>query len=127
MVKVFLMLHRKPGLTREQFLEYWSGPHKELAVRTAAVTRLRRYVQNHPVQHEMTEALRKGRGALAADYDGIVEAWWDSFEDLAAVGNTAGEIAGALLTDEQRFCDLPRSQMWFAAEHEFIGPKAEQA
>jgi hypothetical protein len=127
MVKVFLMLHRKPGLTREQFLEYWSGPHREMAVRTAAATRLRRYVQNHPIQHGMTDALRQGRGAIAGDYDGIVEAWWDSFEDLAEVGNTAKEIAGALLEDERRFCDLARSVMWFAVEHEFIGPQAGSA
>jgi EthD domain len=126
MVKVFLMLYRKPGLTREQFLEYWSGPHMRLAVRTAAATRLRRYVQNHPIQHPMTEALRQGRGAISGDYDGIVEAWWDSFEELEAVGNTAGEIAGALLEDELRFCDLPRSVMWFAAEHEFVAPTAAQ-
>jgi len=113
MVKVFLMLYRKPGLTREQFLEHWQGPHKELAVSSAAPTRLRRYVQNHPVRHAMTEALRQGRGAIAGDYDGIVEAWWDSFEDLVEVGNTAGQIAGALLEDERRFCDLSRSVMWF--------------
>jgi hypothetical protein len=124
MVKVFLMLYRKPDLTREQFLDYWKGPHKDLAISTAGAVRLRRYVQNHPVQHEMTEALRKGRGVAAATYDGIVEAWWDSFEDLAAVGNTAGEIAATLLADELRFCDFSRSEMWFGTEHEFFGPNA---
>ncbi len=127
MVKVFLLLYRKPGLTREQFLAHWKGPHRELAVGTASAVRLKRYVQNHPVQHPMTEALRVGRGAIAGDFDGIVEAWWESFDDLAAVGNTAGDVAASLLEDEQRFCDLPRSIMWFGEEHEFVGPNAKQA
>src|ERR1700735_2520995 len=118
MVKVFLMLYRKPGLTPEQFLEHWKGPHKELAVSSAAPTRPRRYGQNHPVGHAMTDALRQGRGAIAGDYDGIVEAWWDSFEDLAEVGNTAGQIAAALLEDERRFCDLPLSGCGFVGEKE---------
>jgi EthD domain len=121
MVKVFLMLYRKPGLSRAQFLDYWRGPHRDLAVRAAAAMRLRRYVQNHPVEHPMAGAMREGRGAIAGDYDGIVEAWWESFEDLAAVGDTAAQIAGALIEDERRFCDLPRSIMWFAEEHEFVG------
>ncbi len=126
MIKVFLLLYRKPGLTRRQFIDHWQGPHRELAVGTAAATRLKRYVQNHPIEHPMAEALRLGRGALAGDFDGIVEAWWDSFEELAEVGNTAGEIAGALLEDERRFCDLPRSIMWFAQEHEFVGPECDE-
>jgi hypothetical protein len=72
----------------------------------------------------MAEALRQGRRAVAGDFDGIVEAWWDSFEDLAEVGNTAGEIAASLLEDERRFCDLQRSVMWFAEEHEFVSSRA---
>lgn len=117
MIKVILMLRRQPRLSREEFLAYWSGPHRALAVQAAGAIRMRRYVQNHPVQHPLAEALRASRGALAADYDGMVEAWWDSLEDLATLGDTAGDIAGALLEDERRFVDLERSEIWCAEEH----------
>jgi hypothetical protein len=122
MVKVFMFLRRRPDLSREEFLAYWSGPHKELAVATAGSVRLKRYVQNYPVQHPLAEQLRAGRGARAADFDGVVEAWWSSFEELQAVGDTAGDIAARLLEDERRFLDLPRCEMWFASEHEFVRP-----
>lgn len=125
MIKVFLLMYRKPGMSCEEFLQHWIGPHKELALESAGPMRLRRYVQNHPSSHPMAQAMCEGRGTIAADFDGIAEAWWDSFEDLAEVGNTAGEIASVILEDESRFIDMPRSQMWFAEEHEFIGPGAK--
>jgi hypothetical protein len=120
MIKVFMFLRRRPELSRAEFLAYWSGPHKDLAVSTAGVLRLQRYVQNHPAEHPFAEVLRAGRGARAADFDGVAEAWWDSFEELSAIGNTAGEIAARVLQDEARFLDLPRCEMWFATEHEFV-------
>jgi hypothetical protein len=91
----------------------------DLVRRTAKAMRIRRYVQNHPLTHPMGEMLRASRGAKAAEYDGMAEVWWDSFESLTEVGNTAGEIAAALFADEQSFLDLPRCEMWFAAEHVF--------
>jgi hypothetical protein len=124
MVKVFLLLRRAPHLTREQFLAYWREQHSELVLRTAAAMGIRRYTQNYPLHHPMGETMRTGRGALAADYDGIVEACWDSFEALAEIGDSTGDIAAQLFADEQRFLDLPRCEMWIASEKTFISQPA---
>ncbi|MET0985515.1 MAG: EthD domain-containing protein [Steroidobacteraceae bacterium] len=125
MIKVFLLLRRRPELSREEFLERWGVRHMQLVHRTASAMRIRRYVQNHPLTHPLGETLRASRGARAADYDGMAEVWWESFDALAEVGNTAGEIAATLFADEQSFLDLPRCEMWFATEHVFEPPLAD--
>lgn len=116
MIRVFLLLRRRPELSRKEFLERWGVRHMQLVQRTAQGTRIHRYVQNHPLTHPMGEALRASRSALAADFDGMAEVWWESFEALVEVGNTAGDIAATLFEDEQSFLDLSRCEMWFASE-----------
>jgi EthD domain len=117
MIKVVFLLRRQAHLTREEFLEYWHGTHASLARAAAVALRMRRYVQVHPVAHAATEVLRASRGARAPDFDGIAEAWWNSFEDMLAVGDTHADIAAQVFADEQRFVDLGRSEMWFGEDH----------
>jgi uncharacterized protein (TIGR02118 family) len=121
MVKVVLLLRRRADLTREQFLDYWQTRHAPLARETAAALGVRRYVQVHPVSHPVAEMLRQSRGSLAPDFDGIAEAWWDSFDDMLAIGQTHADIAAKVLADEQRFVDLERSEMWFGEDHVMVG------
>lgn len=121
MIKFFSMLRRQPHLSRAEFLAYWHGQHRQLALRSASAMRLRRYHQNHPTEHPLAEALRSGRGAQAADFDGIAEAGWDSFEEMAALGDTAERVAASLLEDEKRFVDFSRSEMFIAEEHVVVG------
>jgi hypothetical protein len=121
MIKVFLMLRRQPHLSRSEFIDYWYGQHRLLARQAAGAMQMRRYVQNHPAVHPVADALRAGRGAREADFDGIAEAWWDSFEQLAALGNAADQVAASLMEDERRFVDLARSEMFVAEEHLVVG------
>jgi hypothetical protein len=54
------------------------------------------------------------------DFDGVAEAWWDSFEEMAAAaGETPPELAAAILQDERQFVDLKRSIIWFGEERPF--------
>lgn len=43
MLKTIMLLTRKPGLSREQFVQHWTQVHAELA---RQIPQLRRYVQN---------------------------------------------------------------------------------
>jgi hypothetical protein len=43
--------------------------------------------------------------------------WWDSIEDLTAVPTPESQAAGlALLEDERKFIDLPRSPLFIGEE-----------
>ena len=75
---------------------------------------MRRYAQNHRREHAIAEAFQQSRGCLVGDYDGVAEAWWGSFEDMAAAaGETPAELGAAILQDERRFVDFTRSIIWF--------------
>ena len=68
MTKMVVVLHRKDGMSREEFRAYWRDVHGALGARMPGV---RRYVQNHVV-------------ADGAPFDGIAEMWFDSPADMQA-------------------------------------------
>jgi hypothetical protein len=125
MIKCLLLVHRAKHLTAEEFSDYWARVHSRLAVEAAPVLRMRRYVQNHRRDHPVGAAFRDSRGCVMGDFDGVAEAWWDSFEEMAAAaGDTPPELAAAILQDEGRFVDLARSIIWFGEERQFWPPPA---
>ena len=70
MYKVIALLRRKPGVTEEEFADYWKHVHAPL-VRTT-LPGLRKYVLNF---------VEAGRGGEPPAYDGMVEL---HFDDRAA-------------------------------------------
>ncbi len=62
MVKMLVALHRKEGMTREEFRTYWRDVHGPMG---ALMPGVRRYVQNHVL-------------ADGAPFDGLAEMWFDS-------------------------------------------------
>jgi uncharacterized protein (TIGR02118 family) len=123
MLKLLFCVHRLPQLSREEFQRYWLETHGPLVRRHQAALRIVRYVQSHALGGPLDEALQASRGA-AAGYDGVAELWWRSAEDLAAATAPPAGVAAsrALLEDERRFIDLPRSTLFVATEHEVIAP-----
>jgi EthD domain len=120
MVKCLFMIYRQPHLSVQEFEDYWSKVHSRLAIESASIMRMRRYVQNHRRDHEIAEGFRQSRSCKMGQFDGVAEAWWDSFEDMvAAAGSTPAELATAILKDEGRFVDLERSVIWFGEERPF--------
>lgn len=90
------MIRKKPDWTPDEFAAYWRDKHGPLAARAPA---LRGYWQN-----AVTERLQRGidfaRGPW--DFDGFSQLWFDdaghadhAFKD--------GDLAAALIQDEQRF------------------------
>jgi uncharacterized protein (TIGR02118 family) len=121
MVKLVFLLRRLPHLSRAEFQRYWRETHGPLVARHADVLRIQRYVQTHAIETPYAEAIRVPRGT-GEPYDGAAELWWESLDDLAAAAATpAGQAAGAaLLEDERRFIDLPRSSLFFCEEHTLV-------
>jgi uncharacterized protein (TIGR02118 family) len=123
MIKLVFTLRRREGMTREEFQTYWREQHAPLVKSHAEVLRIRRYVQTHARDTNLDGLIATSRGSEPGFYDGVAELWWDSSEDLVAAYSTeAGQAAGAaLLEDERRFIDLPRSPLWLGEEHAVIG------
>jgi uncharacterized protein (TIGR02118 family) len=109
MVKVIVLLHRRPGMSREEFLEYWRTKHAPLLLKLPG---LRRLVFNHPQPGP--------DGELA--YDGISEDWFESVEAMgAAIASPEGQ---AVTADTPNFVDTSRMQL-VVAEEEEISPPAQ--
>jgi uncharacterized protein (TIGR02118 family) len=117
MIKLTFALARRPEFTRESFQAYWFETHAPLVASVREVLRIRRYVQLHSADPEMSAALRGSRHG-PEQFDGVAQLWWDSFEDLAVnTDNPAAAEAGRLLLeDERRFIDLEKSPLWWGEE-----------
>lgn len=120
MIKCCFLIYRRPDLSPEQFRHYWAAVHSRVAVETAPAMGMVRYVQNHVVDHPMVEGFRAMRGCRAADFDGMAEAWWDSWEAIErAAGSMPQDVARTILADEAAFVDMERSVIFFAEEKPF--------
>jgi uncharacterized protein (TIGR02118 family) len=86
MVKVIVIASKKPGLTLDQFFDYWLNRHGLLVSRLPG---LRRYVQNHGLPEAYAD-----RGQT---HDGWSELW---FDDLAAVVRVVGTAEWRALQDD---------------------------
>lgn len=127
MIKCCFLIYRRQDLSRDEFADYWSGVHSRIAVKTAPAMGMVRYVQNHARSHPLADGFQAMRGCRVADFDGIAEAWWESWETLeAAAGSLPQDIAERILGDEARFVDMERSQIFFAEERVFW-PATEQS
>ncbi|WP_122088296.1 EthD domain-containing protein [Halalkalicoccus subterraneus] len=92
MIKMVQLLLREEGLSHEEFKARWTGEHAEIA---GQLPNLRKYVTSTP------------RDPEKASYDGIVELYFDSTEELAAAFESPeGERVQA---DATEFVDLEAS------------------
>ena len=109
MIKLIALIYKKPGLSDEEFYQYWKEKHGPLAAKI--IPGLRRYVQNHPVKIP----------GLKYEADGLAELW---FDDLDAYKNLRAwrqsDEAKPLLDDEDKFMDRGRLSRYVVEEHVII-------
>jgi hypothetical protein len=116
MIKLTFCLHRLPHLSRQAFQSYWYQNHAPLVAKHREVLRIRRYVQMHATTDALNEAIRASRQAPEM-YDGVAELWWETLDDLRGPQTPERDAAGlALLEDERKFIDLPRSPLFIGEE-----------
>ena len=98
MVKVSVVIQRKAGMTREEFSRYWKDEHGPLALRQHDFIRhIKKYVQCHQIMEG------RDTGSLAK-YDGIVELWADSLDEVNRAFASPGYTT-KIQPDEKNFCD----------------------
>lgn len=128
MIRITFLLRRKPGMSIEDFHDYWLNRHAPLVASVMTELNILRYVQVHTLDTPANEAMAKARGGkMEAPYDGVAELWWESEETLTAgTATQSGQAAGAaLLADEAKFIDLPQSPLWLACEYPQVNPTPE--
>lgn len=114
MVTIHFCLHRKPGLSMQDFDRYWMGPHADLVRRLAPQLSIISYVQHAAVGPEAALMMQQMRGT-DTPFDGVAEISFPNFEALQRgnVDPSAAEAQRLLAEDELRFIDIPRSVVFF--------------
>ena len=102
MTKAVFVLHKRPGMGRDEFRRYWRDVHGPIA---AKLPGLRKYSQNHSLPDPSQANL---------PCDGIAELWFDSAEALQAALDSP-EVA-ATMADIPNFLDPDRVGMMVVDE-----------
>jgi uncharacterized protein (TIGR02118 family) len=105
MVKLVYCIHRKPGLSREEFVRYWAVVHAPIGAR---IPGLRRLVHSYAVA-----APGDGR---PGDFDGMAELWFDDLGAILAARRSAEWEAST--ADEANFVALTRTAYFISEERQ---------
>jgi hypothetical protein len=112
MIKVVALFNRKPGLSLEQFIDYYENNHVPLVsfLIPFMVDYRRSYVR---------ETLMAGAAANPLDFDVMTESWFanrDRFDSfLAALSEPAANAR--VVADEEKFIDRSRLRVFLVEEH----------
>lgn len=106
MIKLVIYLHRKEGMSHEEFVDYWQNHHGPLVTRLKDKLRVKTYVQN-VLQHGPLQDGMNSRLQAPPACDGIAESWYESEADLATLRDDpeAAAAMGELYQDELKFLD----------------------
>jgi uncharacterized protein (TIGR02118 family) len=112
MIKLSILMVRRPDTTYEAFLHHWATTHAEtIAAQPAAKRYIRRYVQDHLAADGITSG--------AAAFDGIAEVWFDSMEDAKAFF-ASDDYRDRIIPDEESFLDRPRCATFYSTAHTVV-------
>jgi uncharacterized protein (TIGR02118 family) len=98
MIKQILLLKRRPGMSLEEFRNYYETHHVKIVEKymTSANRYVRRYVkpQKNPMTGERSEL----------DFDVMTEIWWESKADMEAAGKeiAAANLHAVIHADEEK-------------------------
>jgi len=104
MVKNIVFFKRKPGMSVEDFRNYWLTTHADIVVKMPGILR---YVQSHT----LLSGYRKGEPV----YDGTAELWFDDTQAMRNLGDTPAYEA--VQADEHNFIDLSTMGSIITEEH----------
>lgn len=113
MIKFTILMHRKPELSREDFIEYHRKKHAPLFCSLPAVRQhVRRYVQCHTIPASLP-------GMPPITFDGITELWFDDVAGLEAVFGSESYLQ-QIRPDEEKFIDLHSCEFVLSTENVVI-------
>jgi len=112
MIKIVMLLVRKPGMSREAFREHWLNVHGPLVMSIPGIKRhVVKYVQCHTLDDWFPFLV--GDGPL---YDGAAEIWCNSLEEVQAMF-AEPSVQEQVYPDELEFLDMDRFVLLLLEEH----------
>jgi len=105
----------------QEFGRYWSNEIQLVKNLGRSLTACR-CVYSRTILPDVNDALRKNRPGMQPPYEGMLEFWWKSPEDLKfSMSNLSTAEARAaserFLEDEKRIVDASRSRIFVTEEH----------
>ena len=121
MIKVVTLLTRKPGMSREAFIEHYETHHRKIGEKYLsgfAVKYQRRYLQS---------AGFRGQEGATLPFDVLMEIWYpdqDTLDAALAVLST-GEAQAEIMADEERLFDRDLIRSYMVKEYESEMPAVQ--
>ena len=121
MIKVVTLLTRKPGMSREAFIEHYEAHHRKIGEKYLsgfAVKYQRRYLQS---------AGFRGQEGATLPFDVLMEIWYpdqDTLDAALAVLST-DEAQAEIIADEERLFDRDLIRSYTVEEYESEMPAVQ--
>ena len=114
MIKVIGLMTRRPGMSHQEFRDYYESRHRVIGEKVLsgyASRYFRRY---------LTPSHGRATTAEAPVYDCILEIWYpdQAAADAAREGMSLPEVAKEILEDEERLFDRDKLLFYFAEDVE---------
>lgn len=115
MFKTIGLLKRRPGMSVEEFRDYYESNHRVIG---------EKYLKGN-AEHYMRRFLTPSGSfetgeQVEAEYDVVLEVWYADRAAYEATVEllTAPEAAREIAEDEEKLFDRPRNRFFFVEEHE---------
>jgi uncharacterized protein (TIGR02118 family) len=108
MVKLFALLRRREGMTREEFVAHWRDQHGPLIASEPTLAR-------HILRYEQHVRHRPDLLSGTEDCDGVAVQWFDSIDDFVGFMSEP-KYAELIAVDEQRFLDMDKVEFIITEE-----------
>lgn len=114
MIKMIFMLKRRPGMTREAFIERYENGHAQIGARhvAGAARYVRRYLE--PVPELFTGDV------VDPDHDVITELWFDTQEAYERTMQRLAQpdVVAEIVADEEELFDRSRHRVFMVDERD---------
>ena len=114
MLKQVCLLKRRPGMTMQEFKDYYENKHAKIGEKYLPLARryIRRYVKPEP--NPITGQIEE------FDFDVVMELWWDSREHFESSMAKLGQpdIHKEFYEDEEKIFNSHHNRVFTVEEHE---------
>ncbi|MEJ2410640.1 MAG: EthD domain-containing protein [Novosphingobium sp.] len=130
MIKMITLIKRHPRITHQEFADHWKNVHAPIAMNNPDIEKyIFRYTQNYLNSGSDVASQQFGGLALPAppfDFDGIMEVWFESMDDLKAM-TSSPTYFNVLKPDEDSLVDKSKCLVYIVEEHTFINKSKNMA
>jgi len=114
MIKLCILVPKRPDLTLEEFRAHWTNVHAQLF---SSQPEVKQYVKKYIQAQSTGKSLNQ---FPLAPFDGVAEIWFDKMEDIGKVFGTENYL-NRIAPDEAKFIDRDKI-LWIYTEENIVMP-----